>query len=256
MPSSKWAGSPADSSPTAPRPSAPSSSPSGWAASTPPPKSWAPPGRRCARPSPATTWGCRRATPRPPASAAVGRPRRALTRSLWRSTAMSFRSGPGRVGSWPSGCAAPRTTRPWARGWWWSCTAKATPPSPARGRGRSPAAPSVPSGWLASAPAAPSGARPTVPAAPTDPTNNPRRGGWYLRFGLSYRDVEELLPNAASSSTTSRSTGGCSASRRCWPTPLGPADTPVGDRWQVDETYVKAAGQWRTSTERSTSSAR
>jgi transposase-like protein len=26
--------------------------------------------------------------------------------------------------------------------------------------------------------------------------------GWYLRFGLSYRDVEELLPSAASRSTT------------------------------------------------------
>jgi hypothetical protein len=42
---------------------------------------------------------------------------------------------------------------------------------------------------------------------------------WYLRYGLSYRDIEELLPNAASTWTTSRSTGGCSGSPRCWPTP-------------------------------------
>ena len=38
---------------------------------------------------------------------------------------------------------------------------------------------------------------------------------WYLRFGLSYRDVEELLANVGSRSTTSLSTGGCSASRDC-----------------------------------------
>ena len=42
---------------------------------------------------------------------------------------------------------------------------------------------------------------------------------WYLRFGLSYRDVEDCSPNAASRSTTSRSTGGCTGSPRCWPTP-------------------------------------
>jgi transposase, IS6 family len=40
---------------------------------------------------------------------------------------------------------------------------------------------------------------------------------WYLRFGLSYRDVEELLASAASRSTTSLSIrwvqrGGCSNS--------------------------------------------
>src|SRR6266536_1987530 len=45
---------------------------------------------------------------------------------------------------------------------------------------------------------------------------------WYLRFGLSYRDVEELLADGA---------------RPCRHT--------VGDRWWVDETYVKVAGRWR-----------
>jgi hypothetical protein len=39
---------------------------------------------------------------------------------------------------------------------------------------------------------------------------------WYLRFGLSYRDVEELLASAGSRSTMSPSTAGCSGSRRCW----------------------------------------
>jgi len=61
------------------------------------------------------------------------------------------------VGSWLRGCAVPRTTQCWARRWW-SCTPRATPPSRPLGRGRSPAAP-------------------TVPAAPTDPSNS-RSGGW------------------------------------------------------------------------------
>jgi transposase-like protein len=53
------------------------------------------------------------------------------------------------------------------------------------------------------------------------------------------------LPSAGSRSTTPPSTGGWCASRRCWPTPPGPVDTAVGSRWQVDETDVKVAGQWR-----------
>ena len=51
---------------------------------------------------------------------------------------------------------------------------------------------------------------------------------WYLRFGLSYRDVEELLAErgiAGLRSTTSPSTGGCSGSCPDSPTPPGPADT-------------------------------
>jgi hypothetical protein len=44
---------------------------------------------------------------------------------------------------------------------------------------------------------------------------------WYLRFGLSCRDVEELLAERGIESTTSPCTGGCSGSRRCWPTGLG-----------------------------------
>jgi hypothetical protein len=40
---------------------------------------------------------------------------------------------------------------------------------------------------------------------------------WYLRFGLSYRDLEELLADVVSRSTTSPSTGGCCGSHRCWP---------------------------------------
>ena len=68
---------------------------------------------------------------------------------------------------------------------------------------------------------------------------------WYLRFGLSYRDVEELLAERGievDHVTVYR-----------WVlrfTPLlveaaRPCRHAVGDRWQVDETYVNVAGQWR-----------
>ena len=68
---------------------------------------------------------------------------------------------------------------------------------------------------------------------------------WYLRFGLSYRDVEELLAERGievDHVTVYR-----------WVvrfTPLlgeaaRPCRHPVGDRWQADETYVKVAGRWR-----------
>jgi IS6 family transposase len=68
---------------------------------------------------------------------------------------------------------------------------------------------------------------------------------WYLRFGLSYRDVEELLSERGievDHTTVYR--------RVVRFTPLladaaRPCRHAVGDRWQVDETYVKVAGRWR-----------
>jgi transposase-like protein len=68
---------------------------------------------------------------------------------------------------------------------------------------------------------------------------------WYLRFGLSYRDVEELL--------TERGVEVDHVTVYRWVlrfTPLladaaRPCRHAVGDRWRVDETYVKVAGRWR-----------
>jgi transposase-like protein len=68
---------------------------------------------------------------------------------------------------------------------------------------------------------------------------------WYLRFGLSYRDVEELL--------TERGVEVDHVTIYRWVqrfTPLladaaHPCRHLVGTRWQVDETYVKVAGRWR-----------
>jgi transposase-like protein len=68
---------------------------------------------------------------------------------------------------------------------------------------------------------------------------------WYLRFGLSYRDVEELL--------TERGVEVDHVTVYRWVlrfTPLlaeaaRPCRHTLGDRWFVDETYVRVAGQWR-----------
>ncbi len=68
---------------------------------------------------------------------------------------------------------------------------------------------------------------------------------WYLRFGLSYRDLEELLAE--------RGVEVDHVSVYRWVqrfTPLfadaaRPSRHAVGDRWHVDETYVKVAGRWR-----------
>jgi hypothetical protein len=56
---------------------------------------------------------------------------------------------------------------------------------------------------------------------------------WYLRFGLAYRDVEELLAECEIRSTTSPSTAGCNGSRSCSPTLPGLADTlsVTAGRW-------------------------
>ena len=68
---------------------------------------------------------------------------------------------------------------------------------------------------------------------------------WYLRYGLSYRDVEELLAE--------RGIDVDHVTVYRWVqrfTPLiidaaRPCRHSVGDRWFVDETYVKVAGVWR-----------
>ena len=67
---------------------------------------------------------------------------------------------------------------------------------------------------------------------------------WYLRYGLSYRDVEELLAE--------RGVAVDHVSVYRWVqrfTPefveaARPARRAPGDRWPVDETYLKIAGRW------------
>jgi transposase-like protein len=67
---------------------------------------------------------------------------------------------------------------------------------------------------------------------------------WYLRFGLSYRDVEELLAE--------RGIDVDHVTIHRWVQRFTPllvdaarfARHRVADRWHVDETYVKVAGRW------------
>jgi IS6 family transposase len=67
---------------------------------------------------------------------------------------------------------------------------------------------------------------------------------WYLRYGLSYRDVEELLAERGipvDHVTVFRWVQRFTpllidAARPCRHVP--------GDRWFVDETYLKVAGRW------------
>src|SRR6266487_1818739 len=55
---------------------------------------------------------------------------------------------------------------------------------------------------------------------------------WYLRFGLSYRDVEELLAERGVQVGHATNYRWGSGSRHCWPTPLGLRHA-VSDRWQA-----------------------
>jgi transposase-like protein len=68
---------------------------------------------------------------------------------------------------------------------------------------------------------------------------------WYLRFAISYRDVEELLAERGIEVDhvtiyrwVQRFTPLLAEAAR-------PCRHAVGNRWQVDETYVRVAGQWR-----------
>src|SRR5436190_4715038 len=68
---------------------------------------------------------------------------------------------------------------------------------------------------------------------------------WYLRFGLSYRDVEELLAQRGIEVDhvtiyrwVQRFTPLLAEAAR-------PCRHAVGGCWFVDETYVKVGGRWR-----------
>jgi transposase-like protein len=68
---------------------------------------------------------------------------------------------------------------------------------------------------------------------------------WYLRYGLSYRDVEELLAE--------RGIEVDHVSIYRWVQRFAPEFAEaararqhvIGDRWHIDETYVKVGGAWR-----------
>ena len=68
---------------------------------------------------------------------------------------------------------------------------------------------------------------------------------WYLRFGLSYRDLEELLAERGveADHVTLYRWG-----QRFTPQLVDaarPSRHSGGDRWFVDETYLKVSGIWK-----------
>ena len=68
---------------------------------------------------------------------------------------------------------------------------------------------------------------------------------WYLRYGLSYRDVEELLAERGIEVNHVTVYRWVQRFTPLFADAAGPMRHATGDRWFVDETYVKVGGRWR-----------
>jgi len=68
---------------------------------------------------------------------------------------------------------------------------------------------------------------------------------WYLRYGLSYRDVEELLAERGIEVDHVTVYRWVQRFTPLFVDAARPLRHATGDRWFVDETYVKVAGRWR-----------
>jgi transposase-like protein len=67
---------------------------------------------------------------------------------------------------------------------------------------------------------------------------------WYLRYGLSYRDVEELLAERGITVDHVTVYGWVQRFTPEFIEAARPARHAPGNRWFVDETYLKVAGKW------------
>ena len=67
---------------------------------------------------------------------------------------------------------------------------------------------------------------------------------WYLRYGLSYRDVEELLSERGIEVDHVSVYGWVQTFTPEFIDAARPSRHASGDRWFVDETYVQVAGRW------------
>jgi transposase-like protein len=79
---------------------------------------------------------------------------------------------------------------------------------------------------------------------------------WYLRYGLSYRDVEELLAERGVEVDHVTIYRWVQTFTPEFIDAARPARHAIGERWLVDETYVKIAGRWSYFYARSISTAR
>jgi transposase-like protein len=68
---------------------------------------------------------------------------------------------------------------------------------------------------------------------------------WYLRYGLSYRDIEELLAERGIEVDHVTVYRWVQRFAPLFTDAARPSRHAAGDRWFVDETYVKVAGRWR-----------
>jgi transposase-like protein len=68
---------------------------------------------------------------------------------------------------------------------------------------------------------------------------------WYLRYGLSYRDVEELLAERGIEVDHVTVYRWVQRFTALFAEAARPLRHATGDRWFVDDTYVKVAGRWR-----------
>ncbi len=67
---------------------------------------------------------------------------------------------------------------------------------------------------------------------------------WYLRYGLSYRDVEELLAERGVDVDHVSVYRWVQTFTAEYIDAARPSRHATGDRWFIDETYVKVAGRW------------
>ncbi len=68
---------------------------------------------------------------------------------------------------------------------------------------------------------------------------------WYLRYGLSYRDVEELLAERGIEVDHVTVYRWVQRFTPVFAEAARPCRHAAGDRWFVDESYLKVAGRWR-----------
>ena len=68
---------------------------------------------------------------------------------------------------------------------------------------------------------------------------------WYVRYSLSYRDVEELLAERGIEVDHTTLFRWVMRFTPLFTEAARPLRHVPGDRWFVDETYVKVAGKWR-----------
>ena len=68
---------------------------------------------------------------------------------------------------------------------------------------------------------------------------------WYLRYGLSYRDVEELLAERGIEVDHVTVYRWVQRFTPLFADAARPCRHATGDRWFVDQTYLRVAGRWR-----------